>query len=218
MSREARSAFSVSGAVSELPSRQTVSLISWFGLLFGVLHVLGGRRLGFVEILASLAGLYGTWSNVHNRGRYVAFFTSCWGVQCVLETLYFLLLLTSLSVRTTGIVLDLVTSSTFKNLSGPLGSFFEALRSDFDGFVAFSAFTSCIFATLALYYGISLCREITATTALPELAPLVSRTPARRPNPGVQNFGSLGQTSQDERPPLPKPKAFQGKGNRLGAE
>lgn len=220
MPREGWAAYAVPGMDLEMPSLQIVKLISWFGLAFGVLHVVGGRELAVVEIGASAAGLFGTWSDVHNRGVSVAVFTVCWGVQFVLESVYFLLLLASLSARATDAVLDAVTSSTFQNLATPLRNSLKALRSDSGGFVIFSALTSSTFAALALYYGTALWREIYATAVLPERAPLVARSIAGRTGmpSGISGFGSLRQTESAIQPPPSRQKSFQGKGNRLGME
>jgi hypothetical protein len=218
------------GASFDLPSRDVVSLISWFGLLFGVLHVLGGRVLGAVEVLASVAGVYATWGSVHSRARYVAAFAACWGAQCVLEAVYFLLLLAALSAGATDFVIGVLSSSTFENLASPLRRFFATLADDVDGFVVFAALTSCVFAALAVVYGVALWREIAATAALPERAPLLPLAPGRRPTAerpppanvrrpgtGIQGLGSLGSTERPL-PPLPKVRPFEGKGDRLGAE
>lgn len=220
MPRDGRAAYAVSDADLELPSLQVVKLLSWFGLVFGVLHVASGRELAVVEIAASAAGLYGSWSDVHNRGASLAFFALCWGVQCVLECIYLLLLLASRSASASAAVEDAVTSSTFQSLAAPLHNFLKALRADSDGFSIFAALTSSTFAALAVYYGMALWREIHATAALPERAPLIARTPARRPMPpdGIRGFGSLGHTDSGTQPPSSRPKPFQGKGNRLGAE
>lgn len=220
MPRDGRAAYAVSQADLELPSLPVVKLLSWFGLVFGVLHIAGGRELAVVEIAASAAGLYGSWSDVHNRSASIAVFAVCWGVQCVLECVYTLLLLASRSASATAAVQDVITSSTFENLAAPLQSFFEALRADSDGFTIFAAVTSSTFAALAVYYGMALWREVHATAALPELAPLVARTPARRPRPpdGIRDFGSLGRTDLGTQTQSSRQKPFQGKGNRLGVE
>lgn len=221
MPRDGRAAYAVSNEDLELPSLAVVKLLAWFGLVFGVLHVVGGRELAVVEIAASAAGLYGSWSNVHNRGASIAVFAVCWGVQCVLECIYFLLLLASRSASATAAVQDAITSSTFENLAAPLHSFFQALRADSDGFTIFAALTSSAFSVLAVHYGLALWREIHATAVLPERVPLVARTPARRPVPpdGIRDFGSLGRTDWGtQQTPPPRPKPFQGKGNRLGNE
>lgn len=96
-----------------MPSLQVMKLISWFGLVFGVVHVVGGRELAVVVIGASAVRLYASWSDVHSRCVSIVLFTLCWGVQYVLEPLYVHLMLTLLSGRATDAVLDAVTSSTF---------------------------------------------------------------------------------------------------------
>jgi hypothetical protein len=204
-------------AVDEVhPSRPIVALLSWFGLLIGVLHLVGGRTLGAVEALVSLVGVYATWSDVGSRGWYVALFAACWGVQSVIQVLYFALLLAAMSVSATAFVADVIASSTFANLSPSLRSLLETLGGDVGGFVIFSDFISCVFASLACTFGVSLWKEVASLRSTPERAPLLRRPPAPRPSTG--GFGSLGHTPPAERPARPKATPFQGKGNRLGAE
>jgi hypothetical protein len=126
-------------------NRAHVRIFSWFGLVLGALHTLGGSALGLLQVAISCIGLYATWSNTRSRLRCVAAFAAGWAIWAVFETCFLVLVLAALSATASDFVASLVASTTFPDVAPHVRSLFAAVQKDVGVFVVFSAFTAVLF-------------------------------------------------------------------------
>jgi hypothetical protein len=145
-------------------NRAHVRIFSWFGLVLGALHMLGGSALGLLQVAISCVGLYATWSDTRSRLRCVAAFAAGWAVWAVFETSYLVLVLAALSATASDFVASLVASTTFPDVAPHVRSLFAAVRKDVGVFVVFSAFTAVLF---------DVCRPLARCAIARYLTPLI---------------------------------------------
>jgi hypothetical protein len=200
------------------PNRPYVRLFSWFGLVLGGLHLLGGSLLGLAQMCISATGIYATWSDTRTRPQAVGLFAAGWIAWAVVESLYLAIVIAALTDAGSHFIVGAITATTFPNVADSLHSLFVALRKDVGVFVVFSAVTAILFDWLAAYFGVALWTEIASTSVAGSSALLVRHGEPTRP-PGIMGFGSLGQTSPAGNAQTPlRVVPFKGRGNRLGNE
>lgn len=203
--------------IEHVPSRNIVKLLSWVGLVLGVLSVLEGIVLGVAQILLSVVGLYATWSDVLRRDTAIAVYALGWAGWALMETLYFFCLLASSSKLVSSFLTNVISSRTFPNLAPAIQSLFDGLARNLNGFVIFAAITRIAFDWLCAYYGIALWKYVLShDTRLPLLQSHVASRPAR---PSLEDsFSSRRVVQHPQQPPRARIIPFQGKGFRLGEE
>lgn len=167
-----------------------------------------------VEVGVSILGVHATWAKVESRERHIALWTFCWGVQCVVEGFYFMLVMVAYLGNGADFLTNLLSSATFEKLSSPLHRLFVVLEESVTGFVLFSGFTMVVFAGLSFRCGFALWRELIKERS-DESVPLLIQPPrASRERFGcIRTLDSISEVARDAKPAM---KPFKGKGNRLG--